>query len=543
MATFLKQPCDEGVVLSAPPAIPCPSTVGTWVLVTTILGSSMASIDGTVVNVALPVLQTDLGATVAGAQWVIEAYSLFLGALILVGGALGDRVGRRLVYAIGTALFTLASILCGIAPNLTFLIVARAVQGVGAALLVPGSLAIISAVFPSDRRGQAIGTWAAFSAITTGLGPVLGGWLIEHASWRAIFFINVPLAAVVLFITFWRVPESRDDETTGSLDWLGAGLATLGLGGLVFGLVQESGSAPRGLVIASIVLGVVALVAFVLVEMRVSSPMMPLAMFRSRTFLGANVLTLLLYGALGGVLFFVPFDLIRVQGYSATEAGAAFLPFILLMFLLSRWTGGLVDRVGAKLPLVVGPTVAAAGLLLFAVPDVGGSYWTTFFPAVIVMSLGMSIAVAPLTTVVMNAVEGGHAGAASGVNNAASRVAGLLAIAVFGIIAVQVFSRNMDDRVSSLSLAGSARRALSSQHDRLVATQIPGGLDAATVAALHRAIAESFVGTFRVLMVVGAVMAVASALSAAALIQGGRPRRETAAEGPPAREEARAARA
>jgi EmrB/QacA subfamily drug resistance transporter len=523
MSTFLKQPCDEAAVLGSPESI-CPDTgVKTWVLVATILGSSMAFIDGTAVNVALPVLQSQLNATAAGAQWVIEAYSLFLGALLLVGGALGDRLGRRLIYAIGVSLFTLSSVACGLAPSLTILILARAVQGIGAALLVPGSLAIISAAFPREERGRAIGTWSGFGAITTGAGPVLGGWLVDNVSWRAVFFLNVPVAAAVLLLTLTRIPESRDENATGSLDWLGAILVTLGLGGIVYGLIEASESASAGLVWGGIVLGIAALAAFVVVEMRVESPMMPLQLFRSATFLGANLLTLFLYGALSGVLFFVPFNLIRVQGYSATESGAAFLPFIVLMFVLSRWSGGLVDRYGPKLPLIVGPLVAAAGMALLAVPGVGGSYWTTFFPAIVVLSLGMSIAVAPLTTTVMNAVEQHHVGIASGINNAASRVAGLLTIAAFSIVAVQAFSRDFDNRLAAIPLSARARQALRAQGDRLVAVRIPSGLKNEVQVSLHQAVGASFVSSFRIVMVIGAILALLSALSAAVLIERRRP--------------------
>ena len=520
MSTAYRPPCDEGVIRSAPAVAPCDRHTGRWVLAATILGTSMAFIDGTVVNVALPALQRDLTATAADVQWVVEAYTLLLAALLLVGGSLGDRWGRRRVFGAGIALFALASIACGIAPSPLSLIAARAVQGVGAALLVPGSLAIISASFPEAERGRAIGTWSGFSAITTALGPVLGGYLIERVSWRAVFFLNVPLAAIVLLILFTRVPESRAEDAAGPLDWSGALLVTLGLGAVVYGLI-EAGS--RGLAdplaLGALITGSLALAGFVVVEARSPAPTVPLSLFRSSTFSGANLLTFLLYAALGGAMFFVPFDLIQVQGYSPTAAGAAFLPFIVLIFVLSRWSGGLVQRYGAKRPLVIGPLIAAVGFALYALPGIGGDYWTTFFPAMVVQGLGMAVSVAPLTTTVMGAVSSSHSGTASGINNALSRVAGLLAIALFGIILISAFGSNLDRRLDSLNLTPETRQVVSAQRNRLAAAEVPAEITGETRAAVQLAIAESFVAGFRVVVLVAAGLAVAGATSAALMIQ------------------------
>jgi EmrB/QacA subfamily drug resistance transporter len=516
----LKFPCDEGVVRSKRAAAPCAPSSGPWVLAATILGSAMAFIDGTVVNVALPEIQARLNATAVDAQWIVESYALFLAALILVGGSLGDHYGRKRIFSLGVILFAAASVWCGLAASPGQLIVARAVQGIGGAMLVPGSLAIISASFDEERRGQAIGTWSGFSGITAALGPVLGGYLVENVSWRAAFLINVPLALAVLFIASRHVPESRDPDAR-KLDIPGAILATVGLGGVVFGLIEaQSSGFGDPLVLAALALGLGALVAFVVVEHRSHEPMMPLSLFRSRNFSGANLLTLLLYAGLGGALYFLPFTLIQVHGYSATAAGSAFLPFIVITFVMSRWAGGLVPRYGAKLPLVIGPTIAAAGFILFALPGTGGSYWTTFFPAIVVQGFGMALVIAPLTTTAMNSVSGSHSGLASGVNNAVSRTASLLAIPVLGIFVFVAFSAALDARVATLDLPPRAQEQLETEKVDLGAAEVPEGLGGATAAAVERAIDEAFVAGFRIAMFVAAALALASAVAAAILIEG-----------------------
>jgi len=490
-------------------------------LAATILGSSMTFIDGTVVNVALPALQEDLHATITDVQWVIEAYSLFLGGLLLVGGSLGDQFGRKRMFLAGIWLFTLASIACGLAPSIGALITARAIQGVGAAFLVPGSLAIISATFEGADRGRAIGTWSGFSAITAGIGPVAGGWLIEHVSWRAAFLLNVPLAALVIAVSVRFMDESRDDSRTSVIDWAGAFLGVLGLGAIVFALLEwPRPDANRSLVSATLAAGVVALIAFVAVESRAAAPMLPIGLFRSRTFTLANLLTLLLYGALATVFWLVPMNLIEVQHYSATDAGAALLAFPLLMFALSRWSGGLVAKVGGRLPLTVGPIVAAIGLALFARPGIGGSYWTTFFPAVAVLGLGMAIVVAPLTTTVMSAVEPEHAGVASGVNNAVSRVAGLVAIAVFGIVLVSVFDARVSPALDQIELTAVGRSAVEHELPKLAGADLGSGDAVSTVnpdqrVAIRRVVDESFVSAFRRVMLTAAAVALCAAVAGA----------------------------
>jgi EmrB/QacA subfamily drug resistance transporter len=513
-----KSPCDDGVIEAGEEAVPCPKPDRPWVLAATILGSSLAFITGSVVNVALPAIQTALGASAADMQWVINGYLLFLGALILVGGAAGDRFGRRRVFVIGTAVFTAASMGCGLAPNVGWLVGLRALQGIGGALLVPGSLALISASFPKEERGAAIGTWAAFSALTTAVGPLIGGGLVDAGSWRWVFFVVVPFALVCIGITLWRVPESRDPDAQ-ALDGPGAALATAALGAIVYGLITAGERGwTSGPVLLSLTVGVGLLAAFVRWEARTRTPMVPLGLFRSPAFSGANLMTLLLYCALNGALFFLPFNLMQVQGYSATEAGAAFLPFTILVGGLSRWAGGLVDRVGARPPLVGGPVVAGLGFGLLAWPDIGGSYWTTYFPGLALAGVGMAISVAPLTTVVMNAAGDENAGVASGVNNAAARVAGLLAIAVLGSVAVGLFSTALDARLSAIEAPAEVEQAVWAARHDLAALSVPADAAPGPRERLAAAVDRSYVWSFRWIMGIAAALGIGSAVCAALTI-------------------------
>jgi EmrB/QacA subfamily drug resistance transporter len=517
---------------SAGAEVPCVAKARTWILAATILGSSMAFIDSTVVNVALPALQASFHATVVDVQWVVESYGLLLAALILVGGSLGDLFGRRRIFVLGVAIFAVASAACGFAPNIHQLIIARSIQGVGAALLVPGSLAIISTSFDEKSRGQAIGTWSGFTAITTAIGPVLGGWLVEHASWRWVFLINLPLAAAVMAISVWWIPESRN-PVSRHVDWVGAILTTVGLAGLVNGFLESINLGWRNpVVFGSLTVGFASLIVLALVEANVAMPMLPLTLFKSRTFSGANLLTLFLYAAIGIFFFLFPLNLIQVQGYSTTAAGASMLPLILLMFLLSRWSGGLVARYGPRGPLIIGPLIVTLGFILFAVPSVGGSYWTTFFPALLVLGFGMAVAVAPLTTVVMNSVDQGRVGTASGINNAVARVAGVLAIAILGIMMVNAFSSRLNYSLAQFSLPPGALQELQANEIKLAGLQVPATLDPSAVTAISESIRQAFVFGFRIVAFICAGLSVASAVVAWLMISQERDRSAPATELP-----------
>ncbi|MEO8430964.1 MAG: DHA2 family efflux MFS transporter permease subunit [Acidobacteriota bacterium] len=497
-----------------------------WTLAAAILGSSIAFLDANVVSVALPVIQKNLSATVSSAQWVVEAYALFLSALVLVGGSLADRFGRRRVFVVGVAAFAAASVLCGLAPSAPALIAARAAQGIAAALLVPSSLAILAAAYPPGKRGRAIGTWSALTSISGAVGPVLGGWLVEAASWRAVFFLNVPIAAVVLVIARAKIRESRNPGA-GGVDVPGALLATAGLGGVVFGLIELPSSgwgAP--LVFGPLAGGTACLVALVAVEHRRSSPMVPIALFRIRAFAATNILTFFLYGAFGAAFFFLPFELIQGKGYSSAAAGAAMLPIVLLISSLSRTAGKLADRLGPRLFLTAGPSIVAAGFLLLAlrVPEHG--YVSGILPGACAMGLGMALTVAPLTTTVLNAVDRRQSGAASGINNAVARVAGLLFIAAVGVVASRAFDRDLDRRLASPGFSSAARAMPEAERRKLGAARAPSGLPEPERRKVQETIALALGSSFRVVMEIGAALALLAGACAAFGLRSGGPQSE-----------------
>lgn len=459
----------------------------------------MAFLDIAAVNVALPSLQADLNATGGQLIWVVDAYALFLSALILVGGLLGDRFGRKRVFGLGIVIFALASSAAGLAPDGAVLIAARSVQGIGGALLVPGSLAIITASLPARSRGAAFGTWSALTTVTTIIGPIVGGLLAGAGLWRGVFFLNLPLAAGALYALDRWVPESRDEDSV-SLDLTGTFLITLALAGLCFAAIESSGQLLGGWPVAtSLVIGCAALAGFVFHEAASEHPLVPLNLFRSRTFSGTNGLTLLLYGGLSAVLFFFPIELIQAHSYSPRLAGMAILPFTVIMALLSRRMGRLTDRFGARFPLVFGPLIAGAGFYFLGAPAPSAGpadFWWTYFPPMSAIGVGMGMTVAPLTSTVMGAVPPQQAGAASGINNATARTAGLLAVAILGTVALLQFRGNLLRSTANMDMTAQQMRALGQSAGRLGDTNPPSGLSVKdheqVVADIHVSLSDAF---------------------------------------------------
>jgi len=481
-----------------------------WVLAATVLGSSMDYIDGTVVNVALPSMQNLLGATGTQAQWVVESYALFLAALLLTGGSLGDRFGFRRIFLFGVVLFAVASLGCGLAHGISQLLFARSLQGVGGALLVPNSLALLSSEFEGADRARAIGTWSGFGAIMTALGPVVGGWVVQHASWRWAFLLNVPVAIATAWITLTKVPNREHDPEMFPLDVQGALLVTAGLGCVVYGMLEWSNGHLLSRVAGAA--GLVFLAMFVITERNAKSPLIPPELFLNRTFSGANLLTFFLYGALSATFFYLPLNLIQAQGYTPTQAGAALLPMVLLMFFLSRWAAGLVQKWGARLPLWMGPLIAAVGYVLFARPRVGGCYWLNYFPAITILGLGMTISVAPLTTVVMSSVDDNRSGIASGINNAVSQMAALLALALSAPLFFAKFSAELKTHLVSSHVPAQVVTQVEGQRRQLGAIRV-------TDARAKTAVDEAFADSFRLIVLLAAGSAAVAGFTAMVTIR------------------------
>jgi EmrB/QacA subfamily drug resistance transporter len=484
-------------------AAPCAPADGKWVLVATILGSSLAFMDGSVVNVALPALQAAFHATSSGIQWVVQGYALFGAALLLLGGAIGDHYGRRRTYMCGIGLFALASAGCAASSSLEQLVAARAVQGVGAALLIPQGLSILSASFSGEERGRAIGTWSAWTGVFGAVGPVLGGWLLQAWSWRLIFLLNLPLALLVLALAP-RIPESRGgvDGTTQPLDWLGAALATTGFAAIIDALSFAPEAGWRTLrVLAPLLGGALLLAAFLWSQAGRANAMMPLSLFRIPRFLAANLLTFLLYGALYGALFVIPFYVIQVRHYAPAAAGAVFLPLIAIMFFFSARVGAMAEKLGERRLLVGGACCAGAGFCLLAALSASGGYWRSLLPGVLLLGVGVTLAVAPLTTAVMSSVKESQTGIASAVNNALSRLAGLVAVSVLVLVLAHGFSARLALELDSSSLPATARQQMTAQQARLHDTPIPHGLTAAQHAQAAGMLDRAFFAGYRSVMV------------------------------------------
>lgn len=509
--------------MTTPASIATTNSTGHWVLFASVLAASMAFIDATALNVALPAMQSDFNASATTLLWILNSYTLPLTALLLVGGALGDRCGRRKIYMIGIAAFAVASAVCGFAPDTRMLIGARVLQGVGAALMIPGSLAIITATFSADRRGKAIGTWGAISAVATAFGPVIGGILARYGWWRGVFFINVPLAIVALVVLAMKVPESRDENLPDRIDLWGAVLGTLALVGINYGCIEASSRGLREpVILVSLVGGVVALVGFIVVESRSPVALLPMRVFRSRPFTAACLLILLLYISVYAMLFFYPLNLIQVQGYNAALAGVSQLPLMVFLIALSRWAGGLVDRHGPRWPLTAGSLITMAGFLALAMPGLTHgpcNYWTTYMPAMIVLGCGLGMTTAPLSTAIMSSVESTRVGLASGINSTVGRLSSVLAIAIIGPIIVGAFAHSLEKRTDDLQLSAAERSHLAANAIHLAGAKASGSLNQAQSTAVDQAVKLSFVDAFRRLCYIAAGLSAISAALAVWLLE------------------------
>lgn len=479
------------------------------VLLVTILGTGMVYLDQTALSVALPAIQADLRVDLGGLQWVTDIYILTLAVLLLIGGALGDRYGRVRVFNLGMVIFVGASVLGGLAGSLAMLVAARGLQGVGGALLIPGGFAIINATVAPERRGRVLGVWGAFSPLVTLSGPLLGGWLVDEVSWRAVFFLNVPLG-LLAFVASRAVPESHSDHASGPLDWPGVLTLLVGLGGLLLALIEGVHLGwGHPVILGALAAGGLGLAGFVWVEARSPAPMLPLGVFRNPVFTGINTLTLVHYFAMGSVFFFLTLNFQQVQGYSATDAGWAALPTSIMLFLMAGPVGRLSDRVDPRWLITAGVLLNCVGFALFTLPGVGGSYWTTFFPAQMVFAIGLGLMVVPLTSIAISALESKYSGVASGFNNAISRVAQMLAVAIFGAVMLTNFRGELAARTAALPLSPDQRAALRAEASNLGAAQPPADLAPAAAEAVTMAVRDSFVAAFRGVMWLSAGLALA----------------------------------
>ncbi|HZY37185.1 MAG TPA: MFS transporter [Mucilaginibacter sp.] len=508
------------------------SRAGKWIMVSSILASSMAFIDGTALNVVLPSLQKSLHATGTDLFWILNAYILMLAALILIGGSLGDKLGRKKVFMVGIFVFICGSAACGFAPDVTWLVIFRAIQGAGGALMIPGSLSLISSSIQPGERGKAIGTWTAFTTVVTIGGPALGGALADAGLWRYIFFINVPLGLAALVILASRVKESRDEGANHKIDYAGAISIVLGLALFTFGFLRIPDLGYRNAqVIVSLVVGFVLLVLFVVIEYRSSHPMMPLKLFANSTFSGANLLTFFLYAGLGAAMLFMSLNMVQVQGYSQLQSGLTFLPFPVLMVGIARRSGAIADKHGPRPLLIIGPAIAGAGFLLLSfIKQTNGAsdYWTSFFPGIIVFGLGMAITVAPLTTAVMTSVSDHFSGTASGINNAVSRIAGVFTNAVFGTLAVLFFAGALQHEIAPLPLNPAQKQAVMAQAKDMGNAHVPKNIEPKNKAVIVKSYHNSFIAMYSIILKISAALGFAAALMAFIFIKPDIPSRNTA---------------
>ena len=487
---------------------------GFWVLLVAILGSSMAFIDSTAVNTILPVLQRELNASITQTQWIIEGYALFISSLILLGGALGDKFGRKKIFIIGLLVFSLSSIACGFSIGTKQLIFARAFQGVGGALLVPGSLAIINTSFNSESRGRALGVWSALSGATTGLGPVLGGWLAENMSWRLIFFINIPIALIVLAVLIFKVTEDKP-HSAKKLDVLGSFLISAGLGFFIFGLIESSNHHFLSFhVIGTIFIALILMSFFVYYENRIENPILPLSIFNSKTFTGSNIVSFLFWAAWNAAIFFIPFGFIQLHGYTATEVAMGFLPAILMIFIAAPISGVLINKIGVRLPLMIGTFVISVAYFLFAFPGLSTTYINNWLLPIILMGLGIGIAISPMVSAVMGSIDKTYSGLGSGINNTVGRVAGLFAIAVLGVIAINSFNFGLDKLIHEIPLDMESRAFIDSEKIKLAGAQVPEWLPYDITTKLTLSIKQAFLSSFRIVMILNAILAFAGTVVA-----------------------------
>jgi EmrB/QacA subfamily drug resistance transporter len=499
------------------PPITLSSATGKWIMASVILASAMAFIDGTALNVVLPALQKDLNATGTDLFWLLNSYLLMLAALILPGGSLGDKLGRKKIFMIGITIFMLASAACGFAPSVFYIIIFRTIQGIGGALMIPGSLSIINSTFKNER-GKAIGTWSAITTMVTVGGPILGGALADAGLWRMIFFINIPIGITSLIILWRKVPESSDEETDHSLDYAGSVTIVAGLALLTYGFLKiPKAGFNNWQVYVSLAAGILSLIIFILIEKRSNHPMMPLQLFSNKTFSGANLLTLFLYAALTCAMLFLTLNMVQVQGYKQLQAGLTLLPFTILLITISKWSGGLVDKYGPRWFLILGPSVVAIGLLLLSfIKQTNGpsSYWVTFLPGIFLFGLGMSFTVTPLTTTVMGALLNHYSGTASGVNNAISRIANVFANAIIGALAILFFTGFLNTKVKEVSLNEEIKKEVVAQAVNLGDAKVPSIVNGENKIKIEQDYKDGFINTYVIVMRICAGLAALSALMA-----------------------------